>query len=65
MRYEFRVTGRLSPAVAQSFPELEPVPAADETVLTGSVSDEAHLYGLLNRFQDLGLHLLEMRRLPG
>ena len=65
MRYEFRVTGRLSPAVSESFPELEPVPASDETVLTGSVTDEAHLYGLLNRFQDLGLHLLELRRLPG
>lgn len=65
MRYEFRVTGHLSPAVAESFPELEASPAGDETILTGPVTDEAHLYGLLNRFQDLGLHLLEMRRLPG
>lgn len=65
MRYEFRITGRLSPAVAESFPELEAAPAADETLLTGPVTDEAHLYGLLNRFQDLGLHLVEMRRLRG
>ncbi|WP_230990485.1 hypothetical protein [Rhodococcus oxybenzonivorans] len=30
----------------------------------GTVTDEAHLYGLLNRFQSLGLHVLEMRQPP-
>ncbi|TQK45546.1 hypothetical protein FBY35_7119 [Streptomyces sp. SLBN-118] len=64
MRYEFRVTGRLSRPITEAFPELEEVPAAPQTLLFGAVTDEAHLYGLLMRFQDLGLHMVEMRRLP-
>ncbi|MFD7609436.1 hypothetical protein [Streptomyces sp. NPDC059828] len=64
MRYEFRVSGHLSTAVAGAFPELEGATVAEETVLYGPVTDEAHLYGLLARFQDLGLHVVEMRRLP-
>jgi hypothetical protein len=35
-----------------------------ETLLYGPVIDEAHLYGLLSRFQSLGLRVLELRRLP-
>ena len=64
MRYEFRVTGRLSAAVAGAFPELDKAPAPEQTLLFGQVTDEAHLYGLLLRFQDLGLQVIEMRRLP-
>ncbi|MEU2428375.1 MULTISPECIES: hypothetical protein [unclassified Streptomyces] len=64
MRYEFRVSGRLSTAVAGAFPELEEARVPEETVLYGPITDEAHLYGLLIRFQDLGLHVVEMRRLP-
>jgi hypothetical protein len=60
--YEFRVTGRLSRPTAE--PELEEVPAAPQTLRLGPVTDEAHLYGLLMRFQGLGLHMVEMRRLP-
>ncbi|MFE7777071.1 hypothetical protein ACFU5O_24900 [Streptomyces sp. NPDC057445] len=64
MRYEFRVSGHLSTAVAGAFPELKEATVPEETVLYGPVTDEAHLYGLLARFQDLGLHVVEMRRLP-
>ncbi|MFI9046923.1 hypothetical protein [Streptomyces sp. NPDC053427] len=64
MRYEFRVTGRLSTVVVEAFPELENTLAPEQTVLFGQVTDEAHLYGLLIRFQDLGLRVLEMRQLP-
>ncbi|MFF3325105.1 hypothetical protein [Streptomyces sp. NPDC002889] len=64
MRYEFRVSGRLSRVVADAFPELEKVTAPEQTVLFGTVTDDAHLYGLLVRFQDLALPVLEMRRLP-
>ncbi|MEV0961604.1 MULTISPECIES: hypothetical protein [unclassified Streptomyces] len=64
MRYEFRVSGHLSPAVAGAFPELDEVTVPEETVLYGPVTDEAHLYGLLVRFQDLGLRVVELRRLP-
>jgi hypothetical protein len=36
-----------------------------QTVLYGFVVDEAQLYGLLARCQSLGLHVLEMRQVPG
>ncbi|MFD3655196.1 hypothetical protein [Streptomyces sp. NPDC058620] len=29
------------------------------------MTDEAHLFGLLTRFQSLGLHVLEMRQMRG
>ncbi|WP_328774418.1 hypothetical protein [Streptomyces sp. NBC_00286] len=64
MQYEFRVTGHLSAALAAAFPELEKTPAPEQALLFGQVTDEAHLYGLLLRFQDLGLQIIEMRRLP-
>lgn len=64
MRYEFRVTGHVSTPLAEAFPELCPAPVPAQTLLFGTVVDEAHLYGLLLRFQDLGLRVEEMRRLP-
>ncbi|MEU5210045.1 hypothetical protein [Streptomyces sp. NPDC020742] len=64
MRYEFRVTGLVSASLAEAFPELQRLTAPRQTLFLGSVTDEAHLYGLLSRFQDLGLRIEEMRRLP-
>ncbi|MEU0373780.1 hypothetical protein ABZ070_26670 [Streptomyces sp. NPDC006283] len=64
MRYEFRVTGLVSKPLSDAFPELETVPAARQTLFLGTVTDDAHLFGLLGRFRDLGLRVVEMRRLP-
>ncbi|MEU8591057.1 hypothetical protein AB0C59_29235 [Streptomyces sp. NPDC048664] len=64
MRYEIRVDGQMSKTLTRAFPELESVVVPDQTVLSGQVVDEAHLYGLLARCQSLGLHVVEMRRLP-
>ncbi|MFB6561414.1 MULTISPECIES: hypothetical protein [unclassified Streptomyces] len=64
MRYEFRISGVVPDTLAASFPELDRTPVPEQTLLFGSVADEAHLYGLLTRFQSLGLRVLEMRRLP-
>jgi hypothetical protein len=47
-RYEIRIKGRVS----------------EETVLHGEITDQAALYGLLDRVADLGLELIEVRRLP-
>ncbi|WP_326614729.1 hypothetical protein OIE62_22355 [Streptomyces scopuliridis] len=63
MRYEFRVTGHVSAVLAEGFPELDRVLAPRQTLFIGEVTDEAHLFGLLNRFRDLGLSVEEMRRL--
>jgi len=35
-----------------------------ETVLHGDITDQAALHGLLDRVADLGLELIEVRRLP-
>jgi hypothetical protein len=64
MRYEIRIEGHISETLAQAFPELDHVVMSGQTVLFGPVVDEAHVYGLLARFQSLGLRVMEMRQLP-
>lgn len=64
MHYEFRVVGVVSDTLAEAFPELDRTPVPEQTLFFGPVTDEANLYGLLVRFQSLGLHVLEMRQLP-
>jgi hypothetical protein len=65
IRYEFLVAGRLSEAVLASFPELRSSAGpAGGTALYGLVEDTAHLHGLLDRFQTMGISIAEMRQLP-
>jgi hypothetical protein len=64
MRYEIRVDGHMSETLTKAFPEMDHVVMSGQTVLFGTVVDEAQLYGLLARCQSLGLHIVEMRRLP-
>lgn len=65
-RYEFRVDGRMAEMTLHgAFPELDGIFVADQTILFGRITDDAHLHGLLARFQDLGLRVIELRRLPG
>ncbi len=65
MRYEIRIAGAMLETTArEAFPELEPHILTTQTILCGPVTDEAHLYGLLLRFQELGLRVTEFRQLP-
>ncbi len=65
VRYEFLMHGTVSDTVLAAFAELTAAKGpAGGTVLYGAVNDDAHLHGLLARFQAFGLTLLEMRRLP-
>ncbi|MGJ5756520.1 hypothetical protein FB563_7280 [Streptomyces puniciscabiei] len=64
MRYEIRVDGQMSETLTKAFPELDHVMMSGQTVLFGPIIDEAHLYGLLNRCQSLGLRVVEMRQMP-
>jgi hypothetical protein len=62
--YELRIKGRLSDSVLAGFEGLRTTVQPVETVLYGSVQDQAALYGLLDRIQSLGLELVEVRQLP-
>ena len=65
VRYEFLLAGTLPSAASAVFPELSSAPGpAGGTAMYGPIVDSAHLYGVLDRLQDLGLELLEMRQLP-
>lgn len=67
MRYEFVLAERIPETARAAFPELEKsdvLVAQTGTVLYGPVTDQPHLHGLLDRFQDLGLTVVEMRQLP-
>ena len=64
-RYEFLLPGRVSESVVAAFPELTAGPSPmGGTVMFGPVQDSAHLHGLLDRFQTLGLTVVELRQLP-
>jgi hypothetical protein len=64
MNYEIRVRGRVGNHLAESLgmaAEVEPV----ETVLRGAVLDQQGLHSILDELQEIGLELVEVRRLPG
>jgi ketosteroid isomerase-like protein len=62
-RCEIRVAGVLDARWADSFEGFTIAADGDETVISGAVRDEAELHGLLARVGDLGLTLLQVRRL--
>jgi hypothetical protein len=68
-RYAFRVRGWASDEVLAALREeleVEVVPEPDRssTAIQGWLPDQAALYGVLARIRQLGLELLEVRRLP-
>ncbi len=63
MRYQIRVRGRLGRTMLAAFPALHAQADGEDTVLTGTLADQAALYGVLARTEALGLELLEVRRL--
>jgi len=63
--YEIRVQGHLSPLWADSFEGLSITLEEDGTTrLTGAVVDQAALHGVIKRIRDLGITLIEIKRLP-
>ena len=63
-RYEIWVRGHLGETIRSAFPGLHAQPRGEDTVLTGAISDQAELYGVLAEIEALGLELLEVRRVP-
>jgi hypothetical protein len=59
---EIRVKGRIDKRWSEWLDGLTiSHPDQDETVLAGSILDQAALYGLMSRLRDLGLSLLSMQ----
>ena len=62
--YEIRFRGHLDARRAQMFEGLEMAQEpGGETVLTGSVIDQAALHGILSKIRDLGVPLMSVKRL--
>lgn len=62
--YEFRVRGELSADWSEWFDGFEVVTGGGETLLRGSIRDEAALYGMIAKFRNLGLVLLSLSAIP-
>jgi epsilon-lactone hydrolase len=61
-RYEIRVRGPLGPTMMQAFPAMTASRSGQDTLLTGSITDQSALYGVIHELEALGLELLEIRR---
>jgi hypothetical protein len=59
--YQVRVRGHLGPTTMRAFPVLHAETQGRDTLLRG-VTDRAALHGVLARIEELGLELLEVRR---
>ena len=64
--YEIRVKGNLDLRWSDWFDSFSITSVeGDETLLIGSVADQAALHGMLHKIRDLGLPLLSVQRLEG
>jgi hypothetical protein len=61
--YQIRVRGHLGAAMLGAFPTLHATTQGPDTLLRG-ITDQAALYGALARVEELGLELIEVRRVP-
>ncbi|SFR29946.1 hypothetical protein SAMN04488564_12439 [Lentzea waywayandensis] len=62
--YELIIRGELGDHHALLFEGMHLERAGGDTVLTGAVYDQSHLYGLIQRTQDLGLELMSVNQVP-
>jgi hypothetical protein len=63
-RHEIRVDSVLDRLWSEWFEGLRIESEADSTVLSGTLSDQSALHGLLTKLRDLGLSVISVRRLP-
>ena len=59
-RYRVVVRGRFGRELGGSFENLELDWHDGQSSLTGTFADQAQLYGLLDRLQDLGIHIVSV-----
>jgi hypothetical protein len=58
------VRSELTDSYASAFEGMEMETKDGETILTGRIIDQPHLYGILDRINGLGLELLSVQALP-
>ena len=61
-RYEIRVEGVLGEEWSAWFDGLQVASEGGETVISGVITDQPALHGLLNRVRDLGICLISVHR---
>lgn len=59
-RYRFVVRGRLSDRFGSAFAGMALEAEEGATALVGSISDQSHLFGVLERIRSLGLELIRV-----
>jgi hypothetical protein len=57
--YLIVVRGELTDRYASAFEDMEMETKDGQTILTGEVKDQPHLFGILDRLSSLGLELLQ------
>ena len=62
--YRIVVRGELSERYAMAFEGMEMEAKSGRTILTGEITDEPHLHGILDRIGSLGLRLLSVESFP-
>ena len=62
--YEFVLRGEIGDRFGVLFEDMRLQRIAGRTVLTGIVLDQAHLHGLLERIQELGIELISVNPVP-
>lgn len=61
--YQIKIKGRLDPSWSVWFEDMALRFEKGETVISGAVEDQAALHGLLAKVRDLGLTLIDVRRI--
>ena len=60
MAYQIRITGQLGPGWADWFEGLTVTLDGGDTLISGPITDQAALHGLLKRVRDLGMALVSV-----
>lgn len=60
--YEIRISGKLDQDWSDWFDNFQMTYKGDETILIGAVQDQAALFGLLTKLNNLGLHLISLKQ---
>jgi hypothetical protein len=64
MFYKIVVEGELTERFAGAFAGMTMEAESGQTIITGQIVDQSHLYGILNRISSLGLQLVAVQAMP-